>query len=367
MLALPQAVLANHVPGHVEATAADIEALERFAVDGADGVTHYTGLLQRPKGEKPLGAVYYTPPRSVFADIPAQFSSRDKYTTRIKNQGSCGSCWAFSRAKSLEAAMIRAGKATKETIDLAEQDALVNDHSAYGCGGGFMDFGYETAHGVTTESQCPYRTSDRYSCNSNPVVAKATRWAYCGAAGRKPTVAEIQACIMTYGVVSVDVAAGGPDWSNGGDMTNCRSTGINHMVNFDGWSTVNGRVRFDGVNSWGTSWGDDGFFTAEQGCNQIASTADSVMFAYVEGEPGPGPGPEPQPLPLGLPLEVVVQKSQEFVLEPINSKASTRYEWSTGIVGAKIKLQATGSTQVSLKATARDGSVTSQVVKVTVR
>jgi C1A family cysteine protease len=244
------------------------------------GKRHATGLIP---SEPAADARFWTPGRR--GDVPLNYDAREfGLVTPIKNQGSCGSCWSFARTKALEAAYIKAGYTA---ADLAEQDALVNDDNSYGCNGGFMDGRFETNYGVTSEDQCPYRTSDRYSCNGTK-VAKAVRWAFVGERNRKPTDEELKAAIYQYGVLAVEVAAGGGFRPNSaGDITTCNSSSINHMVTLTAYRTLaSGAVQFLIGNSWGTSWGLEGFAWSKNGCNRLANSA---MFFYIDPITPPNP------------------------------------------------------------------------------
>lgn len=242
----------------------------------ANGTLHGTGLLQRPAGMR-LEATEYAPAEYDEEALPAAYDARESgCVTAIKDQGQCGSCWAFARSKALEAAYCLAKG--EKTIDLAEQDTLVNDTSAAGCQGGYMDGAYETNHGVTTEAACPYRGSDQYRC-SGPVHSKAAKWAFIGAAGRSPTKAELKSAIMKYKVVAVTVSASG-SWNTNskGYITSCGGTQLNHMVTLIGWSGDDFLIG----NSWGKAWGNQGVAYSKQGCASLATGPESAMVFSVE-------------------------------------------------------------------------------------
>lgn len=332
------------------------------------GREYGTGLLPRPKDAP---RTFYRPALQA-ADLPASYDSRAETDCipAVRNQGSCGSCWAFATTGAHETAHCLAGH---PLTDLAEQDPLVNDSSAYGCDGGFMDGAYLTEHGQATEAACPYRGSDRYSCRAES-WGHATRWALLGARGRAPTTDELKQGIVQYGSLFVTVAAGSGFSPRNGEITTCGSSQVNHMVQLVAYRTNgDGSTSFLIKNSWGTSWGAQGYAWSKQGCNKLASTpGDAAGFFYVEPDAGPdGPvdpdEPDPIPAPLDLPLEVTVAKGHPVTLMPVHTKRGTVYEWSTGIKSYRLNLMTTTSVTVSLKATARDGSVTEQSVKVVVK
>jgi C1A family cysteine protease len=235
------------------------------------GKEFQTGLIRRPKGQ--WAETYHTPGTEALKDLPESYDARaDGLVTPIKNQGQCGSCWAFARTKALEAAAIKRGKGTEETLDLAEQDTLVNDPKSYGCQGGMMDGSYEVDSGVTSEAYCPYRENDRVRCNK-PKQAKAQKWSMVGAEGRAPTVDELREAIYTHGVIAVTVSAS--DWWNTdqeGRIAYCGARGINHMVTLVAYRPhPRGGYEFLIANSWGPEWGDKGYAWSRQGCSELAS------------------------------------------------------------------------------------------------
>jgi len=297
------------------------------------GRSYATGYLPLPKDAvRP----YAAPAPFDASELPEAYDSREHgYVTPIKDQGNCGSCWSFARTKAFEAALLVAGKVT--LIDLAEQDALVNDQTAYGCDGGFMDGRFETEKGVTTEALCPYKARDNVSC-SGAKFAKATRWAMLPGS---PTDNELRAAIYQYKVLFVTVAAGGGfDPGSDGRITTCGSRSVNHMVTLVGYRPApGGGVEYLIGNSWGTSWGDDGFAWSKKGCNKLASTSgDAAGYFYVESDVPPPPPPPPPP-PAGpslLPIEIKVGKGVETAIQVKADVPGRKCRWSTGEKGCRI-------------------------------
>lgn len=85
-------------------------------------------------------------------NAPSSLDWRTKgVLTPVKNQGQCGSCWAFSTIETLESREKLDGKPLKV---LSEQELVDCDHVDHGCGGGIMQNGYDwlKTHGVCSES-----------------------------------------------------------------------------------------------------------------------------------------------------------------------------------------------------------------------
>ena len=97
---------------------------------------------------------------TVYAAPPAAIDWRGKAVSEVKDQGQCGSCWAFSTTGSLESlTMLNGGNA------LYSEQQLVDCSQSFGnegCNGGLMDdaFQYVMANGITTESAYPYTAVD---------------------------------------------------------------------------------------------------------------------------------------------------------------------------------------------------------------
>jgi len=227
--------------------------------------TGYLGLGKNPR--------YSTIPMDT-TNLPETWDWRfSSGVSSIKNQGGCGSCWSFAITKSLESALIVQN--SDNEMDLSEQQMVSCVKTAYGCNGGFMDSAdYVVKQGLTDEKTFPY-TASNGRCKSVAIKAKAAKYALLGSSNRKPTIDEIKAAIVTYGPVFVTVAAGGNGWSGKtGEVTGCRNTGTNHMVNLVGW-TKSGKWIL--ANSWGKSWANKGYSLIKFGCDKIGEEAGYIV------------------------------------------------------------------------------------------
>ena len=201
----------------------------------------------------------------------------------IKNQGNCGSCWSFSVTAVVE--YLNLGL-TGVYRDLSEQTMVSTCSNSGSCQGGYFSaFDYVLGAGLPDEQDDPYLARNS-SCKNAPPRVKISRWAYVGERGREPTTDEIKAAIMTYGMVSVTIAAGGSlqGHRGGGIYSACDATRQDHMVNLYGFETVGGQTVWLLRNSWGTGWGSGGVarILAEKNgrkCNSVGSiTAFAVPY-----------------------------------------------------------------------------------------
>lgn len=173
--------------------------------------------------------------------------------TEVKNQGGCGSCWAFSAVGAIESAyLIQKGA----TLNLAEQQ-LVDCSRSYGnngCGGGWMDsaFAYVRDHGLVQTSQYAYVARDQ--------TCKIDSGEYRVSGFKDVAGCENLSNALSTGPVSVAVDA--TNWSpyRDGIFNNC-ATNVNHGVLVVGETGSYWKVK----NSWSTSWGEKGFIRVAKG------------------------------------------------------------------------------------------------------
>lgn len=318
----------------------------------AHGITHGLGYVA-PRTRN--GSLYWQP--AVRSSAPASYDLRALgWVSPIKDQGQCGSCWAFSATGTLTSALLRAGRGS---FDLSEQDMVSCDAAAYGCSGGEMsDLTYLVDHGLPLESAYPYTASDsRCGSPEPPVAAKGARWGYVGSQEAGPTDAEVKQAELDYGVLSVVVAAGGDDWANGGHMTDCSYSGQNHMVGLAGWLASGEQIV---KNSWGVPWGDAGYAYAPLGCNELGSGSESVGFVVVDG------GPAPTPPHVTLPEEISI-KTGTSVSIGVPAESGVTYEWAANgdalpDTTSEIYVDPTVDTTYQITATTAAGTAESSVL-----
>ena len=189
--------------------------------------------------------------------------------TPIKDQGQCGSCWAFSSAATLEASLyIRRNL----SVSLSEQSIL--DCSGGGsCNGGWYGnvFTYYMSKSAVLQKDAPYQGVQK-SCVSNPAGNyKVAAWGYLRKDLGKPTVDEIKMALCTYGPLSacVEVTSAFQSYKSGvfDEFAKIGPDQINHAINIVGWDDK--KKAFLVKNSWGTQWGENGYVWVAYDCNNI--------------------------------------------------------------------------------------------------
>jgi len=216
---------------------------------------------------------------STRASVPASIDWRThNVVTPVKDQGQCGSCWAFSTTGAVESAYaIKHGS----LISLSEEFLVDCDTNEYGCNGGWPDEAMnfiQNSGGIPTESAYP-DTAGPYGVASYCQNQADSGVSVTGTSGNGGSESTLQQMVGTVGPVSVCVDAGdGCDWS-------AYQSGIfnepgcyvqtDHAVLAVGYSTSGGYWIVK--NSWGTSWGESGYIRLAFGSN-MCGVAD---YGYV--------------------------------------------------------------------------------------
>ncbi|GMH75705.1 hypothetical protein TrRE_jg1751 [Triparma retinervis] len=229
--------------------------------------------------------------------------------TKIKDQGSCGSCWAFSTTGSIEGAYFLA---TGELRSLSEQQ-LVDCSTEYGnngCSGGLMDYGFQYVidnQGIDSEDEYTYLGVDAecWAVAASRVVASIDSF-FDVESGEE---GQLAAAVLTQPVsiaIEADTSSFQSYSSGVYDDAGCGEN-LDHGVLIVGLTENSYIVK----NSWGDSWGDGGYIQMKRGMN-ICGISNQASFPVSNStepspipEPTPGPQPGPQPNECGCSVDSV--------------------------------------------------------------
>jgi len=216
--------------------------------------------------------------------LPSSFNWCDQgICPPVRDQGQCGSCWAFGTVAPLEALIkLKDG----QTKDVSEQYLVSCNSEGWGCDGGWWAHDYhinkvppgEPSAGAVYEAEFPYVAKDVACGSPHNHYETLMSWSYVGTSSGVPSVSAIKEAIYTYGPVPAAVCVNRPFQSYQGGVFSsrwsCRQ--INHAITLVGWDDAQGVWILR--NSWGPNWGEGGYMRIKYGQNSVGYGANFVIY-----------------------------------------------------------------------------------------
>jgi len=219
--------------------------------------------------------------------LPATFDRRALgEVPPVRNQGSCGSCWAFGTIGGLEVSMmVHNGGGTAP--DLSEQYLVSCNYSGWSCSGGWIGHDYEwwkkpvtePLAGGVPEAQFPYVGTNAACGGPYTHPTRLNSWVSI-----PNTSAAIKQAIYDHGAVVAAVCVGSAfqSYRSGVFATNeqvCGSNLTNHLIVLVGWDdTVSANGAWILRNSWGPGWGIGGYMLIDRTVSNIGTASNYVVY-----------------------------------------------------------------------------------------
>jgi len=241
--------------------------------------------------------------------------------THVKNQGTCGSCWSFSSTGALEGAwQIKAGK----LVSLSEQQLVDCSTKNLGCKGGGMDsaFQFLMKHNTCTESSYKYNGKDSHTgnkCRQSSCEVGIPKGDIKGFfdVPTDDTKALMEAVAQQPVAIAIEADQAAFQMYGGGIITKKCGNKLDHGVLLVGYGTDKGVEYWKVKNSWGASWGEEGYVRIERGlpgdgqCGIKAGASYPKVTSSGPSPPSPSP-PSPSPTPPPAPTPSGCDDDKDF-------------------------------------------------------
>jgi len=217
------------------------------------------GLLTKARGDEAPVKTVLTAPDSV------DWEAKGKVTP-VKNQGQCGSCWAFSTTGSTEARSAIAANGSPNSLSEQELVDCAGKYGNKGCQGGLMDYGFQYVKakgGLCSETGYPYKGRNE-RCEENCGKRSDSISSFKDVT---PYSEEALQNAVADGPVSVAIEADQSSFQQykGGVLTAKCGKNLDHGVLAVGYGTDGAHQYWKVKNSWGATWGMKGYVLIEKG------------------------------------------------------------------------------------------------------
>jgi len=264
------------------------------------GVTKFSDLTAEEFRKNYLGfspAVNKESRAKGFSVLPRAFANVTSFdwrtkgaVTPVKDQGGCGSCWAFSTTEEIESMWFL----SKNKLPVLSPQQIVScDSVDGGCNGGDTPTAYayvKQAGGLETEAAYPYTSGDSgdngdCTFDKTKTVAQISGFTYavppCNDSCTHQDEQGLANALATHGPVSICVyAESWQSYTSGVLKSNCPKdySDLDHCVQLVGFNKSASPPYWIIRNSWNTNWGIDGYIYVEMGSN-LCGVADEATFA----------------------------------------------------------------------------------------
>ncbi|CAM8979292.1 unnamed protein product [Rhodiola kirilowii] len=233
-----------------------------------------------------------------LSDVPASVDWRKSgAVTYVKDQKSCGACWAFTATGAMEGIN---QIVTGSLVSLSEQELIDCDRSYNnGCHGGLMDYAYQFVvdnHGIDTEEDYPYLARDQ-TCKKyklKKVAVTIDGYADIPPKDEKRLLKAVSKQPVSVGISGSDSAI---QFYSKGILTPPCLTSLDHAVLIVGYASENGKDYWIVKNSWGTDWGMKGYMHIQRNSGQPEGVCGINLLASYPVKTSPNPPPPPSPHP----------------------------------------------------------------------
>jgi cathepsin L len=203
----------------------------------------------------------------------------------VRDQGQCGSCWAFATTANAESVWaISSGKLLDLSEEFLVDCATGAGYFNMGCNGGQPDsaFKYMINNGQCTESSYPYKAGTTKTAGTcQKCTSAGVSFSGCYDVASKDQVSLMAAVAKHPVVIAIEADTRYFQSYSGGilDSPNCGTT-LDHAVEIIGYGTENGVDYWNVRNSWGSSWGENGYFRVKK-----TSSTNDIGICGVAAEP----------------------------------------------------------------------------------
>jgi C1A family cysteine protease len=197
--------------------------------------------------------------------------------TAVKDQGQCGSCWAFSATEATESFYYLINPTSHQLYDLSAQQVTACTYNYNGCNGGWPYDGYENGiikrQGEDDAADYPYNIAQAGNCKFGATGKADAPMAWL-TTYKSYAKGQLQNVLDTVGPPSICVAADAWQTYTGGILKTCPGE-VDHCVQAVGYTTSGSESYWVVRNSWGASWGEKGYIYLDM-------TADNGDICHIQ-------------------------------------------------------------------------------------